>query len=224
MTFLKIFSTPSEKKYIKEQANNKIKIIIDNHEKNSLVPSQLISFGFQIDFQNLPVADYIINNIAIERKTISDLKSSIISKRIISQLEELKQYPSRLLIIEGIAEENIYEGIIHENALRGFLLSVVLNYQVPIIFTQNSEDTARYLVVLAKKQEKQETPIRASKIAFSKDEQIQYILEGFPHIGPKNAHKLIKKFGSIKSIINASEEQLKEILGSRASDFKRLIE
>jgi len=221
MSFLKIFSTPSKRQ--EKLIEEKIKIIIDNREKNSLVPSQLASFGFQIEFQNLPVADYIINNIAIERKTLSDLKSSIINKRIISQLEELKQYPSRLLIIEGIAEENIYEGIIHENALRGFLLSVVLNYQVPIIFTQNAEDTARYLAVLAKKQP-HVSAIRASKIALSRNEQIQYILEGFPHIGPIKAKKLIKKFHSIKNIITAKEEELKEILGSRVSNFKKLIE
>lgn len=217
MTFHNIFS----KKPIKEIP--KLKILIDNREKNSLVASYLAK-DFNIEFQQLPIGDYIVQEIAIERKTISDLKSSIINKRIFSQLQEIKQFPKHLLLIEGISEEDIYSGTIHENALRGFLLSVALEYQVPIIFTKNSEDTAKYLSVLAKKTEKPESSIRPSKIALTKDEQIQFILEGFPHIGPAKAKKLIEKFKSLKNIFNASEENLKEILGTRTEEFKKLLD
>ena len=220
MTFFNIFSKKSKR--IKEKA--KVKIIIDNREKNSLVASELVNLGFEIEFQHLQVADYLINGIAIERKTLNDLKSSIINKRIFAQLKELKQYPKYLLLIEGLENQNPYEGMIHENALRGFLLSVALEQNVPIIFTQNEKDTAKYLSVLAKKKENAEISLRPSKIALTKEEQIQFILEGFPHIGPTTAKKLIKKFKSLKNIISAGEEELKEILGKRADDFKELID
>ena len=84
MTFFNIFSKEKEGK-------DKPKIIVDNRERNSLVPSELVNMGFQIEFTQLNVADYIINNVAIERKTVSDLKSSIINKRIFSQMQEIKQ-------------------------------------------------------------------------------------------------------------------------------------
>jgi len=216
MTFHNIFS----KSPVKEKP--KLKILIDHREKNSLVSSYLKK-NFILEFQQLPVADYIIQGIAIERKTISDLKSSIINKRIFSQLQELKQFPKHLLLIEGISEEDIYSGTIHENALRGFLLSVALDYQVPIIFTHDAEDTAKYLSVLAKKTEKPEMPIRASKITLTREEQIQFILEGFPHIGPAKAKKLIEKFHSLKNIFSVSEEALSEIIGKRAKEFRELI-
>lgn len=217
---MKIYNIFSKKK-IKEK---KIKIEVDNREKGSLVASELANLGIEIEFKQLPVGDYIVNGVAIERKTISDFKTSIINKRIISQLLEIKQFPQQIFILEGISEENLYEGIIHENAFRGFLLSVALEYRVPIIFTQNSKDTAKYLSVLAKKTDKKDYSIRPGKILFSKEEQLQFILEGFPYIGPITAKKLLKKFGSIKNIINASEFELTEILGKRASDFKKLID
>jgi len=216
MTFFNIFSKEKEEE-------NTLKIIVDNREKNSLVPSELINIGFKVEFKNLPVADYLIDNVAIERKTISDLKSSIINKRIFSQMQELQQYPSYLLIIEGISEEDIYAGIIHENALRGFMISAALDYRIPIIFTKNEKDTVKYLSVLANKKGDKAISLRASKIMLSKEEKIQFILEGFPHIGPMKAKALLKKFGSIKDIINASEQELKEILGKRGSDFRDLI-
>ena len=218
MPFHNIFSKEKESK-----VENKIKIILDNREKNSLVASHLSNLGFQIEFQQLKVGDYLVNDVAIERKTISDLKSSIINKRIIQQLQELKQYPKNILIVEGISNEDIYSGIIHENALRGFLLSVALEFQVPIIFTQNEKDTAKYLAVLAKKSPKTDFALRASKLFKSKEERLQFILEGFPNIGPAKAKALISQFKSLKNIIDSDEEQLKHILGSRTKDFLDLL-
>src|SRR3989344_5514115 len=155
MTFFNIFSN----RKIKEK--EKTIIIVDNREKNSLVISELI-----------------------KRNTIKDFKSSIIDKRIFSQLNELKQYPNHLLILEGLENTELYKGQIHENAFRGFLLSVALNFKTPIIYSINEEDTAKYLSILATKKNKKTEPIRASKTLSSDKEQLQFILEGFPEIGP----------------------------------------
>ena len=217
MTFFDIFSKE------KMKGEKKPKIIVDYREKNSLVPSHLISQGLDVQFQQLHVADYLLGNIAIERKTISDLKSSIINKRINSQLLELKQYEKPILLVEGISNEDLYEGIINENALRGFLLSVALDYQVPIIFTQSEEDSARYIAILAKKKENKYPALRASKITLTEEQRLQYILEGFPRIGPKTAKKLLKKFKTLKGIANASKEELREILGKNEEIFSYLL-
>lgn len=218
MPFLNIFSSKKspEKKPLP-------KITIDHREKNSLVASELSKLSFPIEFKQLPVADYLVNSTAIERKTISDLKSSIINKRIFSQLLELKQYPKHFLIIEGEREELFDNSILHENAVRGFLLAVALEYQVPLLFSKNEKETALYISVLAKKPEKTSLALRPSKIFKSKKEQLQFILEGFPNIGPAKAKALIKKFSSLKEMLNAPVEQLQEVLGKRAEEFKKLV-
>ena len=57
-------------------------------------------------------------------------------------------------------------------------------------------------------------------LSFERVSKIQkYILEGIPGIGPKTAEKLIEKYPSIKEIINATESQLKEILGKKTNSF-----
>ncbi|MFH1425673.1 MAG: ERCC4 domain-containing protein [archaeon] len=211
----------SKKKLVKKENG---KIVVDNREKNSLVPSFLMKKGFEIDWKQLPVGDYIVNGVAIERKTVSDFKSSIINKRLIAQLAELKQYPKHLLLVEGIIDEDLYNGGIHENAFRGFMLSVLLEYGTPVVFTHDEEDTVKYLSVLAKKEKKSEEGIRASKIMLSDREKVGFILEGFPNVGPKKARALIEKFGSLRGVVNADVEELKEILGSRAEDFKRICD
>src|SRR3990172_5289486 len=154
-----IFNIFSQKE-IKPKIQNKPIITVDLREKNSLVISELISLGIGIDFQTLKVADYLVKGVAIERKTVSDFISSMISRRLVSQLEEIQQYPNRLLIIEGIDEQELYSDEfsehkirMHPNSVRGFLLSILLKYRVPIIFTKNYADTARFISVLLKKEE-----------------------------------------------------------------------
>lgn len=221
-----IFSSLKIEKLQLEQ--EKPKIIADKREKNSLVISELISLGMNVEMQFLPVADFLINNIAIERKTISDFLGSMLNKRLLFQLEQMKQYENKLLIIEGIDEQEIYnddnkEGI-NPNAIRGFLLSILLKHKIPIVYTKDYEDTAKFLSILAKKKEKEEESLRAKKKSFNRKEQLQYILEGFPGIGPKNAKKLLKQFSSIKAIINANEDELKPLLKKKTASFLSLLE
>lgn len=210
MTFFDIFSKKKQK-----APKPKTKIVVDHREKNSLVASELIKLGFEIEFTQLAVADYLVHDVALERKTISDFKSSIINKRIIQQLPELKQHKKYALILEGFNKES-YEGIIHENAFRGFLLAVVLNYEVPIIYTHDEQDTAKYISILANKSQKSNPSLRPAKILLSKEERLQFILEGFPNIGPVTARKLLSEYKTLKAILCAPKEELEKHIGAKA--------
>src|SRR3989344_8128960 len=219
MPFLNIFSQSKMK-------NEKSKpiITIDNRERSSLVVAELLNRNeIKIEFQQLPIADYLINGIAIERKTVPDFKSSIMDKRIFDQIKNLQQYPKHLLILEGILDEDLYNIGMHENAFRGFLLSLALQYKVNIIFTHNAADTAKYLCVLALNKESSEISLRPSRILLTKEEQQQFILEGFPNIGPVTAKKLLSHFKNLKNIFNASEAELQPFLGKRTIDFLKLL-
>jgi Fanconi anemia group M protein len=225
MTFLDIFS----KKPTRKKKKKKVKITIDYRERNCLIPSELASIGLEIEFKELKVADYIVKGTAIERKTVNDFISSMINKRLLKQLEEIQQYESRLLIIEGIDEQELYSEPeskeltgMNPNAIRGFLLSILLKYNVPIIYTKNYKDTAKFISVLSKKQEK-ELPLNITKKTLNKKERLQFVLESFPGIGPKTAKKLLKRFKTLRNIFNASEEELKEVLGKKAESFKDII-
>ncbi len=205
-----------------------MKLIADLHEKNSLVASELVSLGVNVEFKHLKVADYLIGEVAVERKTISDFINSMINKRLLRQLEELKQYAKRLLIIEGIEEQELYndepEGM-HGNSIRGMLLYTSLEANCPIIFSKDYKDTAKFLFLIARRMEKTKTPIslHAKKRNLSFKEQKQYILESFPGIGPATAKKLLKKFKTINNIINAPDEELEKILKSKMKHFRKLL-
>ncbi len=232
MVFENIFSKFRRKKSGKA-GSKELRIIADYREKNSLVISNLVERDIKVTFENLHVGDFLIGDIIIERKTVRDFVSSMINKRLLYQLRGLGKHKKRILIIEGVKEEELYSDNniadkvgIHPNAIRGFLLSIILDCQVPIIMTNNSEDTARFLEVLAKRAIKAKTPLslRQSRSDLSTKEQLSYILEGFPNIGPTKAKKLFEEFTTLKNIFSASEDELKKTLGKRASEFKEIIE
>ena len=222
-----IYDIFSKEKIIKNNQKPNTKIIIDYREKNSLVASELINLGFEIEFKELKVADYIVKEVAIERKTVSDFISSMVNKRLLNQIQELKQYENKLLLIEGIDENELYNeengNGINANSVRGFLLSITLKHKIPIIFSKDYKDTAKFINLIARKKT-QEMPIRATKKALNKKEQMQFILEGFPGIGPKNAKKLLKEFKTIQNIINAPEKELNKTIGKKAKIFALIKE
>jgi ERCC4-type nuclease len=248
-----LFDIFSKKKVNQKEDELKEKITIDYREKNSLVASHLKRLGFEIEFKELKIGDYIVKDVIIERKTVQDFLSSMINHRLINQIEELKQYENKLLIIEGISDFELYsddnEGInssvispeairnypsefrgkskktrgFSSNAIRGFLLSILLKHKIPVIFSKNSEDTAKFINVLSKKKEK-EINLNAKKKTLSKKEQLQFIIEGFPGVGPKKARKLLEKFGNIQNIILAPTEELEKVLGKQAKIIREIME
>ena len=215
MPLLNIF-----KKSSKKEVKKKSSIVVDIHEKNSLVPSELVNLGIEIDFKPLKVGDYLINKTSIERKTLSDLEGSIMSKRIVEQIKNLKQYKIPILIVEG----QIDKARMNKNAIRGFILSTMINQGVLVIMTKDSEDTASYLATLVKQQSKISSEITLhGRIPKTFEEQKQYVLESFPEIGPKTAKKLLKNFNSLLNIFQASEQELFPFLRGKTLEFKKLI-
>lgn len=217
MVFYNIFDKKERKKQKKSEEKE---IIIDAREKSSLVPACLLEKKAKIKFETLSIGDYLINNVVIERKTFSDFQSSIINKRLFKQLEEMKKYPRQLLIVEGKNRENEF---IHSNAVKGMLLSCLLDYQIPILFSENEEDTASFLLVLAKKS-KSSLSLRPSRSEMAKKERKQFILEGFEGIGPATAKQLIKENKTLRKIFSMKKEELEKSIKKKSESFDVLDE
>jgi len=57
----------------------------------------------------------------------------------------------------------------------------------------------------------------------SSKEELQFILESFPKIGPTKAKKLLGKFKSLKKIFSSTEKQLEQILGKNSKEFLEIV-
>ncbi len=207
--------------------NSGIKIIVDHRERSSGIVKNLINLGATLDLKALEVGDYLLSeNVAVEFKTKQDFVDSIIDGRLLTQLRSLRKYLKPLIIIQG--DEDIYSiRKIHPNAIRGMLSYITITLRIPILYSQNVNDTAELLNTIAKREQeskKVEFVYHTAK-PLSLEEQQEYVVSAFPGIGTTLSKPLLKEFKSIKNIINAPLEELMKIdlIGKKKAETLREI-
>jgi len=176
-----------------------------------------------VELKTLEVGDYVLSDrVVVERKTADDFVDSIIDKRLFNQLKNLKKVEKPLLIIEG----NNF-GRIHENALKGAILSIILDFGIPIIFTKDAEETADLLIKIAEKEqlkEKRAVMVRYGKTTMSLKEQQKFIVESLPDVGGALAERLLKHFKTVENVFTAKEEELMKVEGVGKERAKKIRE
>ncbi|MBM3282196.1 MAG: DEAD/DEAH box helicase [Candidatus Diapherotrites archaeon] len=199
-----------------EESEN-IFIFADTREQASSVLRELSFFpDVRVHTKTLEVGDFVIGpDVVIERKTTEDFLSSVIDGRLLGQLMNMSQaYARPLLLLEGKPEDLFTLRNMHENAIIGMLSTIALTYRIPIFFTKNAHETAKYIRLMAKREQlgnDKEIRLRVGRKGFTLNEQQQFLVESLPGIGPTVAKTLLEHFGSIQKIVNASKDELKEV-------------
>ncbi len=211
--------------------DDKIIVFVDYREKPNKVVKELIDLGVEIKLEKLDIGDYILSGrVGVEFKTVSDFVNSLVNGRLLQQIKELKNNFERpLLIVEG--EEDIYSiRNVHPNAIRGVLSSIAIDYGVPILFSRNYKETGAYLYLIAKREQEEigrEFSPHGSKKPMTLKEQQEYFISSLPGIGIGLARPLLRKFKTVRKIINAKEEQLEKVEGigpKKARAIKDVVE
>lgn len=211
----------------KEESDIVVKV--DYREKGSQVLRELLEQNVNIDLTNLQVGDYLLSkDVVIEFKTIRDFVDSILDGRLLNQARELKQYSKPLIVIEG-TDDMYSQRRIHPNAIRGMIAALTISLKIPVFQTKNARDTAGLIRVIAKReQDPNNKDFQMHSAKPMSDSEIQeYIISAIPGVGARLAPLLLKHFGSIKNIINATEKELKEVelIGPiKAKRIKELID
>ena len=192
-------------------------IIADDRETASGVVEYLHTrTDVHLKIQRLESGDYAIGTrMLVERKTTRDFVDTLVERDLIGQIRQMAgscEHP--VLIIEGAdlyAQRNIAP-----NAIRGALAAISVRLGVSVFMTAGPEETAEMLYVLMNR-ERGESSSRQSlhhhKSYRSEREQLEYILSSFPGIGPHQARILLRHFGTLSAVIQASEEELRAVDG-----------
>ena len=192
-------------------------VFADSREHGSVI-DRLFKNGINVKVGQLKAGDFIISeDVGVERKTTDDFVNSLVDKRLFEQAQKLKQnFVRPLYIIEGNFENLFSVRNVDSKAILGALTSLILDWQVPLLFSRNPEETADIITNLAKREQidnKKLVSVRSGQKPKILTEQQQYFIEGLPNIGPTAARNLLKHFTTPKNILNASIEELKEVEG-----------
>ncbi len=202
-----------------------LKIVGDYREKASPVMKELLDAGVGLELKQLAVGDYHISDrVVVEYKQVTDFVDSILDGRLLAQLKSLRQYSKPILLIEG--EADIYSvRRIHPNAIRGMLATITVSFGTPILWSKSPRETAGLLIALARREQAGGAEFQYHSAKPPSDEELmEYIIAAFPGIGSQLAKPLLEKFGSIRGIVNASQEELREVSLIGEKKAKRIDE
>lgn len=210
--------------------NENVEIVVDQRELDSTV-ARTLSKQKNIDtkLQTLDVGDYVLSDRAIvERKSVSDFVDTLVGEErsIFEQVGDMAKHYSRpIVMIEGTG---LYtQRNVHPNAIRGAIVSLILDFNVSIVNTEDENDTAALLQVIAEREQTEtdrEISVHGKKTDKTLAEQQEYIISSMAEVGPVTSRSFLEHFGSVKKVINASIDELKEVDGVGEMTAKRVHE
>ena len=209
-----------------------LRIIADERERLSGVPEALRSLGVMVEYRVLDVADYLVGNYAIERKSVRDFFSSLYSGRLFDQAHRLGEaYETTFLIVEGNLWKDPSE-VKNPRSLWGALISTVLDFGLNTFFAPSTEETAQFLFTLGTggrhKKGSGPPPVVVRKPRTRDTQRIQVsILSSMPGVGPQMAERMLSHFGSLRKVFAASVTELSvgaKLSRARALSIVKLLE
>jgi ERCC4-related helicase/ERCC4-type nuclease len=208
-------------------ADGRVKVIVDVRERNSTIYSALKDVC-DIELRQLPVGDYLLSDrVCVERKTMADFLQSIIDGRLINQLGDLKSnFQSPVLILEGVDRLYVQRDI-HPNAVRGMLASVAVGYGIPIMPSEDEQDTAQLLYAIARREQLDEgrpVALRGERKPRILRDMQRFVVESLPNVSAVLADRLLERFGSVEAVFSATPDQLQQVEGIGAMKARRIRE
>jgi DNA excision repair protein ERCC-4 len=129
----------------------RIAIVVDTREQEPYAfdPERVIATR-----KALPAGDYSIegheDSVAVERKTLEDFVSTVIRsrKRFKKELQRLSGYEFACIVVEADLDDILggrYRSGAHPNAILGSVLSIVVDFGIPIFFCSDRQAACRFV-------------------------------------------------------------------------------
>jgi ERCC4-type nuclease len=188
--------------------------------------------GVMVDYRVLDVADYVVRDYAIERKSSRDFVSSLFSGRLFDQAYRLGEaYHTTILIVEGDLEAEMNR-LKNPRSVWGGLISAVLDFRLACFYTKNEKQTAQFILTLGRggrfKGRSGGPPVVVRKPKSADLRRVQAsIVESLPSVGPQMAEQLLASFGSVRKAFAASITEMAIGAGigrARALTINRILD
>lgn len=207
------------------------RVIVDERERQSGVPDRLSKLNVRVYYTRLAVGDYVVNpEIAVERKSIGDLVSSVYDGRLFTQASALAaSYRKPYIVVEGDVTK-VAGTVKNLSSYYGALASVTLAYDLRLMHTADPDETALAIASLVRNSRaKPIAPGLLQSPPKSKDESQQqlYLVSSLPGVGTKLAKRLLGRYGTPRRVVSLTEAQFAMVPGvgeKRASKIARVLD
>jgi len=200
------------------------KVIVDSREFRSALPSILHQREMEILPATLEVGDYIVTpEIAVERKSISDLYSSFTSGRLYNQSTNMcKHFKKPALLIEfsedkpfGFNPDELTQEINPMNIISKLVLLTIHFPTLRLLWSRSPFVTAKLFEEL--KQNTEDPDLNKVSIVDGdgQSDSAEVLLRTLPGITSFNYKQVMQKVKNLHELSQMSQSQMVEILGSK---------
>jgi len=193
-------------------------IFVDSREPKRIV-EMLRKLGVHTEVKSLYTGDYLVKHknyeIPVERKEMNDFLNSIVDGRLFRQCHMLSaRYPLSFLAVIGDIDDTLEVRDFNRNAVIAAIISIAIkNAQGQIIPLTFKDDGDFCLALKALDDRIVEGDLRVLPRLRKHEKPQIAMLTAIPGIGEKKAEKILKYFGSIHRIANASVTELMRVEG-----------
>jgi DNA excision repair protein ERCC-4 len=143
--------------------HGKVRRGMERHGMETIAPMSIVidtreqlpySFKSHTLVRKLEAGDYSVagaeDRIAVERKSMTDFIGTVIRgrKRFHAELRKLAEYEHACIVVEGSLRdllEGRYTGGAHPNALLGSVLSIVVDFGIPVYFCSDRQCACHFV-------------------------------------------------------------------------------
>lgn len=189
-----------------------VRVVADEREKASGVPEELGKLNVRVYYSMLKVADYVLNpEIAVERKSLRDLVSSVYDSRLFYQAARLSaSYAKPYLLVEGDPNE-VSKLTKNTMAYYGAIAYVTLAYGLRMMYTADPAQTAMAIAGLlshARAKPLDSLPLETPPKSKSVPQQQVYLVSSLPGVGKRLAERLLTKYGTPRRVMSLTAGEL----------------
>lgn len=206
--------------------SQQIELIVDQREAVGPVPKLLLERGVRIKSQTMPVGDYAPSSkVVVERKSAADFVASLRDGRLFDQARRLSQAGHAVVLVEGDTSE--ITAHVSRQSYLGALASLVSDHSITVVTVPDAASTADFLYALARREQADGRAIPASRFQKrhgSSGEELRFLLEGAPGVGPVLADRLLGRFGTVAGVCAAPLDELEAVEGLGSERARTLHE
>jgi DNA excision repair protein ERCC-4 len=205
----------------------KPRILIDVREFRSKLPSLLHSRGFEVVPMTLEVGDYILApDVAVERKSISDLFQSFYSGRLYNQMEAMgRAFPNPILLIEFEEhqpfclqpEREIGQDIEYNNIISKIVLLTQHFPKLRLLWSKSPYETATHFEALKDRRGQPQEALFATNNEEAIEDSAVFdpisVLRRLPGVNEQNIQNIIKNVENLSHLATMDMKDLSNLMG-----------
>ena len=218
-------------------------LIIDSRESSDLseeVEEKAKKMNIPVKKQWIEVGDYVIGNVCFEAKSTHDFLSSIVSKRLWTQLDNMDRcYENNIVIIYGSLQEALtytkysakYNSMPRQRKIQlltnnfyGGIGRIMLDSDTKPLWVKDAYAAASIICSVAKMQPVDRPPIKPHIFKRQTTDDIRInMLTSIKSVSEKKAKTLLKQYGSLMEIGDCDKRELCSLEGIGDTTADRIL-